>query len=296
MQYLILVVVFLYSSMAFPNEDGSITPVRVCQVEKAKYLFRIDLANLILAKTAPVYGDARVTPFRKETSTVSQDRCVVLLKQQQVDLLYLPPKDNLLESFDYIPFDIHAGMLGYRVFIIRENDQRRFDQVESLDDLRRFVGGFGSQWGDFKVFGLNDLPVIGAANTSVLLNMLNHERFDYFHRGLHEAWAEVEANNSKLPNLSVETGLTLRYPFQVYYWFNPSNTELKQRFETGLLLVLQDGSYHALFKEYFQKTVKRARLAERKTINIKYPLPQKSDNWVTEVNHTPFWVEPRWLD
>ena len=175
-------------------------------------------------------------------------------------------------------------------------NQSRFQEIHTLDDLRNFVGGFGSQWGDYKVFGLNELPVIGAANTSVLLDMLNHKRFDYFHRGLHEAWAEVEANKDDLPDLAVESALALRYSFQVYYWFNKNNPELKQRFETGLLLALQDGSYSDLFKQYFQDVVRKVNLSERTTLEIKYPIPEETKKWIGGSSHLPFWVEPGWLE
>jgi len=279
------------SAVNVHTDDEESAHINVCQVEEAKYGFRIELANLLLKKTASYYGEAHLAPFRKHQLSVSQDRCIVLLEQQKVDVLYLPPKTELLSRFDYIPFDMHAGMLGYRVFLIREEDQAKFRQVKTLDDLRSFTGGFGSQWGDFKVFGLNDLPVVGAANTSVLMSMLQHEIFDCFHRGLHEAWVELAFETQQNKGLVVEESLALRYPFQVYFWFHPENQELKQRFETGLLLALQDGSYHRLFSEYFDETVQKARLDKRTIIDIEYPVSSEVSHWVSVVNHTPFWIQ-----
>ena len=273
------------------TDDKQKAQISVCQTEEAKYGFRIELANLLLKKTASYYGKAHLAPFREETLSISQDRCMVLLEQQKVDVLYLPPKTELLSRFDYIPFDMHAGMLGYRVFLIREEDKAKFKQVRTLEDLRNFTGGFGSQWGDFKVFGLNDLPVVGAANTSVLMNMLQHGRFDYFHRGLHEAWAELAFETQQNAGLVVEESLALRYPFQVYFWFHPENQKLKQRFETGLILALQDGSYHRLFSEYFDDAVQKAGLDKRTIIDIEYPVSSEVSHWVSEVNHPPFWIE-----
>ncbi|WP_284381220.1 hypothetical protein [Litoribrevibacter albus] len=297
---LLLSILILFSSTVLSTEAhsnevlsdmGEAGVVRVCQIEQAKYGFRIDLANLILSKTASHYGESQLIRFRKEEAGVSQNRCIELLKMKRIDLLYLPPKDALISNFDFIPFDIHAGMLGYRVFLIRETDVERFKKVKTIEDLRSFTGGFGSQWGDFKVFGLNDLPVVGAANTKVLLTMLKHDRFDYFHRGLHEAWNELQAQSDQTKGLIVEKHLALRYPFQVFYWFHKDNDYLKERFEKGLLLVLQDGSYRQLFRKHFDDIVTRANLRNRTIIDIDYPMSDEVRKWLGDDALTPFWLE-----
>lgn len=287
-------VILLFSVSADALETivdrGEAGVIRVCQTEKAKYAFRIDLANLILAKTARVYGKSEIVPFRREEQSISQNRCIELLKSKRLDLLYLPPKGSLLSNFSYIPFDIHAGMLGYRVFLIRKHNAADFKEVKNLADLRAYTGGFGKQWGDFNVFALNKLPVEGAANSSVLMKMLRHNRFDYFHRGLHEAWAELEASPEFARDLMVEERLALRYPFQVFFWFHKDNKYLKQRFETGLLLTLQDGSYRTLFNEHFGSLVEKAKLHQRTIIDIDYPMLDEVKQWLGDKAIEPFWL------
>ncbi len=246
--------------------------VKVCQTEKAKYAYRIELANLILSKSAFQYGPAQIAPFSLEDP--SQDRCIVLLKGNDVDVVYLPATKKRLKEMDAIKIDIHNGMLGYRVFIINKEDKKKFAKVKTLKDLRKFEGGFGIQWGDFKVFTLNKLPVQGIIRTSSLLLMLDHHRFDYFHRGLHEAWAEVEANKEKLPNLMVEETLALVYDFPVYFMFNKENQALKKRFEKGLKIILEDNSFRQLYTKRFGNYAKKANLKNRTIIPIKYPTPE----------------------
>jgi hypothetical protein len=291
---ILLFVVFFVTGAQAHEQATDLTntgSVRVCQLERAKYGYRIDLANLILSKTSTQYGSSTLHPYRKEELTASQNRCIELLKTKRVDLLYLPPKPALLEHFDYIPFDIHAGMLGYRVFLIRKQDESKFSKVKTLEDLRSFTGGFGSQWGDFKIFGLNDLPVVGAANTGVLMKMLRHGRFHYFHRGLHEAWAELEAQPDLSEEIMVEPNLALRYPFQVFFWFHKDSQHLKERFKTGILLAIQDGSFKTLFKQYFDPIVTKAKLNERNIIDISYPIPDEVKVWLGESAIEPFWLK-----
>lgn len=156
--------------------SASADELRVCQQDPSKYAYRIQLANLILARTDERYGELRIR-FH-DRADPAQDRCLALLADGLVDLAYVPPSDARLREFAVIPFDLHSGMLGYRLLLINRADAQRFASVNSLEDLRRFTGGFGSQWSDFPLFAHNRLPVVGVAQADNLLAMLNGRRFD----------------------------------------------------------------------------------------------------------------------
>lgn len=243
--------------------------IKVCQTEGAKYNYRIDLANLILSKTASQYGPAKIVRLLKEDPT--QARCTKLLQKKEIDVVYLPATEERLKQMDAIKIDIHNGMLGYRVLLINKKDKARFSKVKTIADLREFRAGFGSQWGDYKIFALNELPVIGLANTDTLLNMLSKKRFDYFHRGLHEAWTEIDANRKQFPNLIVEDTIALIYDFPVYFMFNKENHVLRKRFKEGFKIIMKDGSFRQLYKEYFGIYIKKANLKNRTLIRLEYP-------------------------
>jgi len=246
--------------------------ITVCQTEKTKYKYRIELANLILSKTANQYGSKEIINFQEKDPT--QKRCIHLLLNKEVDIVYLPATEERLKQMTSIKIDIHNGMLGYRVFIINKKDQSKFLAIKTLQDLRKLTGGFGSQWGDFKIFSLNNLPVYGVANTDKLLEMLTKNRFDYIHRGLHEAWIEVEANKKQFNNIQVEESIALVYDFPVYFMFNKENILLKKRFEEGFKIILNDGSFEKLYKRNFEGYAKRANLKNRTLIRIEYPTPK----------------------
>ncbi|WP_419905013.1 hypothetical protein [Kiloniella sp.] len=172
-----------------------------------------------------------------------------------------------------VKIDIHNGMLGYRVFLIDRKNKEKFSSIKTLTDLRNFKGGFGSQWGDFKIFALNELPVVGVARTEHLTTMLVNGRFDYFHRGLNEAWAEVEEQKARIPSLMVEETIALIYDLPVYFMFKKTNYLLKERFQLGFELIHQDGSFHALFMKHFGDISRMAAMEKRTIIRIKYPGP-----------------------
>jgi hypothetical protein len=245
--------------------------LRLCQHAPDKYAYRLELTQLILQRTAARYGELSIAPSSQEDP--AQGRCLIMLRDGLVDLVFMPPTEQRLHDFAVIPFDLHAGMLGYRLLLIHRADAARFAQINNLEQLRQMTGGFGSQWGDFVIFARNRLPVVGMANPNNLLAMLNKHRFDYFHRGLNEAWAELQAHGEEFPELMVEPHLALVYDLPVYFTFNRSNQQLRQRFKDGLAQVRADGSLRALFLRYYGKIAEQAQLQKRTLIPLSYPNP-----------------------
>lgn len=243
----------------------------LCQADPQRYAYRMALTRLLLARTAAPGERTELRPYAPGPDP-TQERCLGLLRQGLVDLVYLPPQAELLREFSAIPFDLHQGMLGYRLLLIHKKDQARFAAVHDLAGLRQLTGGFGRQWADFALFERNQLPVVGVAQGQSLLAMLQSGRFQYFHRGLHEAWAELEAN-PQLDQLMVEPHLALHYRFPVYYLFRKDRAALRQRMERGLALIQADGSFAALFRQHFQAIARRAQLGNRTILEIDAPLP-----------------------
>ncbi len=246
--------------------------LRVCQHDPGRYAYRIELANLILARTAASHGELHIAPAVAEDPP--QERCLLQLRDGEMDLAYLPPSAERLSQFDMLPFDIHAGMLGYRLLLIRREDAPRFARVRTLEDLRQFRGGFVSQWSDFSRFALNRLPVVGSSRPQNLLAMLESRRFDYYHRALHEVWSEIDGGEADHQELMVEPNLALVYQLPVYFTFNRRNGALRERFEEGIRLIQTDGSFQRLLFRHFGKEVARSRLNERRLLILDSDLPE----------------------
>jgi hypothetical protein len=262
---------FLFSAWLLCAAPLSAAQLRLCQQAPEKYAYRVELTELILQRTAARYGELSIAPSTQADPT--QERCLVMLRDGLVDMAFVPPTAQRLHDFAMIPVDLHAGMLGYRLLLIHKDDAARFAQVNNLEQLRQLTGGFGNQWGDFSVFASNQLPVVGIANTNTLLAMLNKHRFDYFHRGLHEAWTDLQTHAKEFPDLMVEPHLALVYDLPVYFTFNQANQQLRQRFEDGLAQLQADGSMQALFLRHYGKIAEQAQLQTRTLIPLNYPNP-----------------------
>jgi hypothetical protein len=144
-----------------------------------------------------------------------------------------------------IRIPIFKGLFGKRVFIIRKEDQVLFDQIKTRADLVKFTAGQGIHWPDVDILQANGLPVTTAATVDSLFKMLKAKRFDYFPRGVSEAWFELAQLDEK--DLVVEKNLMLVYPAAIYYFVNKDNVDLARRIETGLEMMITKGSFDEFF-------------------------------------------------
>lgn len=245
--------------------------LRLCQTEAPRYEYRLAVTRLVLQKT--VAADEPVELQRHGAGAdPAQDRCLELLRQGEVDLVYLPPNEQRMAEFGVLPVDLYRGLLGYRLLLIRRQDEPRFASTDTLAQLRRFTGGFGRQWADLLVFERNGLPVMTGPGNEALIAMLKARRFDYLHRGITEAFAEL-AQFDRDAQLMVEPHLALHYDFPVYFMVRRERTALLAQLRQGLQKAQADGSFQRLFEQHFAPVLQRAHLGQRRLIELDYPLP-----------------------
>lgn len=232
------------------------------------YEYRIKLLELVLQKTRTTDGEATAAAIGPD---VTQTRGLEMLGSGQIDVATLGTTLEREARFLPIKVDILRGVLGYRIFLIDGRAQARFEQVHTLEDLRRWKAGFGSQWADIAILQENRLPVNGVADAALLIPMLMGGRFDYFPRGINEAWVELQANHRQYPRLTVEHSLALFYPYPVYFFVRKDNTRLADRIQRGLDAALKDGSFKALFQKYHKDLLRKTALGRRRIFTLTNP-------------------------
>lgn len=229
------------------------------------YEYRVALLDLVLEKTRESHGAMKAIPYGE---AVTQARGLQLLRSGSIDIASLGTSREREEAFLPVRIDILRGLLGYRVLMIKEERQGDFDRVRNLEDLRGFSAGFGSQWADISVLRDNGLPVEGVANTLRLPEMLSGGRIDYLPRGINEAWIELAAYKPRHPDLAIENGIALFYPYPVYFFVRKDNVRLAERLKRGLELALEDGSFRKLFLDYHKNLIAQAGLGKRILIRL----------------------------
>jgi hypothetical protein len=229
------------------------------------YEYRFKLLQLVLDETKRADGPATVKPL---DGNVSQDRSFRMLDSGEVDIVALGTSGARESGWLPVRVDLLRGILGYRVFLINGTRQREFQAIRSLDGLRKLTAGFGAQWADFPILKASNLLVDGVTESDNLIRMLMQSRFDYFPRGINEAWVELEKNKTRYPDLAVERSLALYYPYPVYFFVKRGNTKLADRLRRGLDLALADGSFRKLFLVYHTAFIDEADIGHRRLFRL----------------------------
>jgi len=162
--------------------------------------FQISMLKLILKKAGVDYK-ITLAPV-----VYSQTRIIHELKtgSGKINLYWMGTSDALEKDLRPIRFPVYRGLLGYRVFIINNRHQVRFDAVKGLEDLQKFIGIQGIGWTDIAILEHSGLGQLTGRYTNILKMIHSGDRVDYFSRGISEGYVEVNSHQNNYPNLAVE--------------------------------------------------------------------------------------------
>ncbi|ROQ18594.1 extracellular solute-binding protein (family 3) [Marinimicrobium koreense] len=242
------------------------------------------LLQLALDKFETEYGPCHVTV--PESYKPQVRRYLDLERKTGADIIDATATPERSERFRAIPVPLLKGLMGYRLFFIRESDKEAFSNIQSLDDLRAFRAGQGESWFDVTLLKAHDIPVVTAPKYESLFRMLQAERFDFFPRGAQEILDEQD--NFDTEGLIIEPDLLLAYPAPVYFYVHKDNVALADRVETGLRRAVNDGSFDQYYYSHpmVRKVFTELNLFERTTLYLCHPhhrdpdLLQQADTWV----------------
>lgn len=166
-----------------------------------------------------------------------------------------------------IPLD--KGLSGWRLALIMQKDSARFAAVRQLGDLAAFTAGQGYGWAEGPILRANGLPVVTGNSSESLHAMLGAGRFDYFPRSLGEAVREADQFAAR--GIVAAPGFVLHMRSAVYFFVNKNNRALAAALEQGLRTAIHDGSFEQLFRELNESSIERARLDQRRVIELANP-------------------------
>ena len=270
--------------LATPGETEKIhIPVRVQGTkleEPADYFTTLLLMALNASK-----ADNEIIDIVFSERDYSQARWIYLLQNYHGNFVIWNMTDKEREQqLRPIRIPLCKGLFGYRVLLIRKEEQVRFNQVKTLKDLAGLSAGQGTHWPDATIMQKNGMRVVTAETTESLFRMLKAKRFDYFPRGISEAWFELQQRNES--QLVVEEKLLLHYPAAIYFFVNKKNEELAKRIETGLEKLIDSGQFDAFFYHHPRVSTGLEHLKGRQIMSLDNPmLPAK-----TPVDNPRYWI------
>ncbi|MCP4108942.1 MAG: amino acid ABC transporter substrate-binding protein [Desulfobacteraceae bacterium] len=241
--------------------------------ESAEKILKNQLLELVLKKTKEKYGNFTITEYKGQ---IKQSRVISIIKRGKkfriIATMTSPEREQHVWP---IRIPIYKGLFGYRVFIIREEDQPIYAAINNLEELKKLSAVQGHDWPDCEILESNGFKLYRSPNYRGIFSMLRLKRADYFPRGIHEPWPEVEKHKDK--KLAVEKTLLVQYHAPFYFFVRYGDTELHDRIKEGFLMAIKDGSFDELFYNHHetQYLFKQANIGTRKIFRIKNPALSK---------------------
>lgn len=171
-----------------------------------------------------------------------------------------------------IRIPIRRGIVNYRLLLVNEQDLDQFKDIKSAEQLKRLKAGLQTGWATTEIMKKAGFNVIEGNSYDGMFDMLTRRRFDYFPRGINEIFDEVEQRSGETNTIVIEPTLALYIPAATYIFVSPKNPRLARRIETGLELMIEDGTLQEIFNRYYSKDIEKSGLATRRIINIENPL------------------------
>lgn len=263
------------AAVAMTQQPSDVVEVRYPRPESVldrRWDYLVALVSEALRVTEPAYGKAVLVPTEKP---LPAGRAVELLQEgrDELDVMFRAMTWTLRDRLLWVPVPLDKGLLGYRVLLIRKEDQPRFAAVRTVEDLRAFTTGMRHDWYDLPVWESASFRVVAGNSYEGLFRMLVAGRFDFFPRGVDEVYEEWEARRELLPTLAVEETLLVHYPYGRYAWFadTPKGHMLRRRVADGLETLQRNGTFDTMFKDYVSLLEDRLKLSSRRVIELGNP-------------------------
>lgn len=227
------------------------------------------LVRLALEET-PEYG-----PFTISRSIVmGQGRALRELADHHTRVVTLANVATTQQREDEllaIPIPIDGGLLGFRVCVIKKENQDRFRNIKSLDDLidQGIRIGQGQHWPDTPILRGNGVDVITNTRFETLFKMLKGDRFDCFARGVNEVLFDLADIEDK--DLMIEPSLLLAYPMPSYFFVAPGDQQTAIRIQLGMERAIRDGRFARYLARYYLKAVVQLNLEHRTVLVLANP-------------------------
>jgi hypothetical protein len=183
-----------------------------------------------------------------------------------------------------VHFPILRGLQGWRIPLVRKNNQDLFKDVHTLDAFKKLIPGQFHTWSDTEVLEANGITVTKGTDYEGLYGMLSKGRFDYFPRSILEVDSDYLAHKNL--NIAIEPNIIIHYPTAYYFFVNKNNQVLANDLLAGLEAAHLDGSFNKLFMRYYGEQINKVIDKKRRLIQLQNPLLPKT----TPLERSELWI------
>lgn len=242
MKKLVIFFLLLFCFSAYGVEEIKIRKKQA--LEEANHDYCVQLLQIALDNTEKKYGKAIIKPVNLE---LTQGRALEEIeKGNYIDIDWAGRDISREEELLPIRVPLFAGLLGYRVLVIRKKDKSKFDKIKNINDLKKLTVLQGTHWPDSDILEASGFNVFRVPKFENMYPMLENNRVDYFLRSISEAYGEVKARGNS--NLMVYDRIIVEYKFPMYFFVNKANKTLAKRVEEGLRIAIDSGQFLKFMK------------------------------------------------
>lgn len=288
--WLALAPVALAAPQANPQEIIIATPDNLPATDIRRYYE--DLLRLALEKTRASDGDFVIT-HNNNTQGPERERAM-LIAEAGITVTWGTVTTERKTLMRLVPVDLVKNLNNYRALIIQANQQKRFDQINTLNDLRQFHAGTGINWASNSIFADNGLKLVTSGSFSGIYKMLASGRVDYVARAPYEVTGELVDYAQFTLKLEDHLLLQFNQPQDYCFFVHKHNVGLAQRLERGLKLAQADGSFDATFARYpgFVQGQQLVQAGHRLTLALAVS-PEKAQAGLRQLNLNKGAVSPQ---
>lgn len=220
----------------------------------------------VLERTRAEFGDYVI-----DYAPVHMERPRQLSEMKEGELLNVtsnPANPVWLRELTAIRIPLDLGLQSWRLALIHRKNQPRLHAVTGAADLKRLRAGANSVWVSAATLKDHGYTVVTGNNYEGLFTMLMADRFDYFPRGVNEIFPEFDARTRQHPDLAIDDGLLLYDAAASLFFVSPKAPRLAARIKAGMEAMLKDGSLERFLLEHHKPVLLRARLCQRRRIDV----------------------------
>lgn len=249
---------------AMPAAAVTIAVARPMSADDQRDAYPVAMLRLALEKSGAQF-ELKYAPI-----VMTQERVLIEIAKDHgsVDIVATMTSQEREGKLLAVRIPIDKGLIGWRIPLVQASRKELFAHAKEVSDLVSLRSAQGHDWPDTLILRGNALPVSTTSNYESLFSMLTAGRVDYFPRSIIEIWPEAAAH----PTLAVDRHIALHYPSAYYFFVNRNNTGLADAVRRGLERAIADGSFDSLFNLHYAEVIRRARMDERRVIELHNPL------------------------
>jgi len=233
--------------------------------------YYLALMTAAMKATEASYGAYQLVFTQEPLSSERKHELLVTGEKMNVDrLVGFPVQKGARVGLIRVPVPVLNGFMGYRILLIRKEDQSRFRSIKTLDELTRLPMGFGKGW-EGHVYKHNGFSVAEPLTMTSLLKMLAGKRYFFVPLSVIEIDDHYEIEGARVESLVPEQTLLIYMPLPVYFYVSPEYPMLAERLTAGLTYLKENGQMDDIFKMHFGARLQRLKLSERTLIELSNP-------------------------